>query len=636
MCGITGAIWTAPNLAVQPAVLRRMTEVLRHRGPDDAGHYECECRLQPPHAAAPGVALGFRRLAIIDLQTGAQPMSNEDDTVWVVFNGEIYDYEALRHRLKARGHQFRTQSDTETIIHLYEEEGLGCFSHLNGMFSIAIWDASRSRLVLGRDRLGQKQLVYSMQEGRLAFASELKSLLEVPCLSREIDPSAVNEYFTYQYVPHPRTIFREIRKLPPGCMAVYEHGRLMVRPYWQPDFNQERRCSTSDAVDQLQSLVDSSVRLRMRSDVPLGAFLSGGVDSSLITAIMQRHASEPVKTFSIGFPVADHDETRYARQVAEHLGTEHQQFEVTPDGVDILSKLVWHFDEPFADSSAIPTWYVSRMTREHVTVALSGDGGDELFAGYPRYRTVALTDCLDRLTPLRWVFRAPIWKSLPSPAHQKSLLCRLQRLGGAMRMSPQRRYLEHVSVFGEASRAALYNEEYVATLPDCEPFAFLQSAWRRAGSRDPVTAASLADLTTYLPCALMMKVDIASMAHSLECRQPFLDYRLVEFAASLPRRLKYRRGRGKWLLRRAFGDLLPERIWQRPKMGFGVPLAHWFRSDLQEMTRDVLLDPDARCLDFVRADSVKLLVEQHLREAFDHSSRLWALLVLELWLREWC
>lgn len=634
MCGITGAIWTDPNRAIEPATLKRMTDVLRHRGPDDDGSYESQYTLRSPYEPLPGVALGFRRLSIIDLAGGHQPMSNEDGSVWTVFNGEIYNYTTLRHRLEGAGHTFRTDSDTEVIVHLYEDEGIDCLSHLNGMFAIAIWDANRRRLVLGRDRLGQKPLVYRHEPGRVAFASELKSLLEIPGLPREIDAGAIDQYLTYQYVPHPHTIFKGIHKLPPGHLAVYENNQFDVRPYWQPDLNHEIQITAGQATEQLRALMDESVRLRMRSDVPLGAFLSGGVDSSLIVALMQRASDRPIKTFSIGFTIASYDETMYARQVADCLGTDHHEWVVTPEAVEILPKLVWNYDEPFADSSAIPTWYVSRMTRENVTVALSGDGGDELFAGYPRYRAIWLSSLLDGVGPLRSIVAAPLWQRLPG-ARQKSLLRRAKRFSESLAKSPQRRYLEWIAIFNEARRGAVYADAFLESIPGTDPFGFLQRAWSRAGQRDHVTAASLADLTTYLPCDLMTKVDIASMAHSLEVRQPFLDYRLVEFAASLPSALKFRRGRGKRLLKRAFGDLLPAQIWTRPKMGFGVPVDHWFRDELRDMTRDVLLDQTARQRGIFRPEAVEQLIDEHQSRKFDHAYRLWALLFLELWQREW-
>jgi asparagine synthase (glutamine-hydrolysing) len=635
MCGITGAVWTDPRLGLDEPQLARMTDALRHRGPDDEGTYLAQHRLRPPYDAQPGIALGFRRLSIIDLAGGHQPMSNEDESVWIVFNGEIYNYRDLRRRLEGAGHKFKTESDTECIIHLYEDEGPECFSHLNGMFAVALWDARHRRLVLGRDRLGKKPLVYRHEPGRLLWASELKSLLTLPGLPREVDPAAVDEYLTYQYVPHPNCILKGYRKLAPGHYAQWHDGKLEVKPYWRPDFSHELDLSDHDAAERLRELLESAVTMRMRSDVPLGAFLSGGVDSSLIVALMQKNSAEPVKTFSIGFPVAEYDETKYARQVAEHLKTEHHELQVTPDAVAILPKLAWHYDEPFADSSAIPTWYVAQMTRQHVTVSLSGDGGDELFAGYPRYRAAALAATFDRLGPLRTLLAARFWQRLPASSRQKSRIRQFKRFSEALSLSPARRYLDWISIFNETRRAALYSDEFLARLPDSDPFAFLNSAWKRMKGRDAVTTASLADLVTYLPCDLMTKVDIASMAHSLECRAPFLDYRVVEFAASLPRRLKYRRGKGKRLLRAAFGDLLPKEIWTRKKMGFGVPLDHWFRNELKPLTHDLLLSADTKSRRFFREESVKILVEQHEQKQFDHSARLWALVMLEMWLREW-
>lgn len=635
MCGITGAIWTDPRRAIDASTLGKMTEVLRHRGPDDAGEYRTEYRVRPPYEPMPGVALGFRRLSIIDLAGGHQPMSNEDDSIWVVFNGEIYNYPTIRRRLEGAGHKFRTDSDTETIVHLYEDEGLDFVQHLNGMFALALWDSNRRRLVLARDRIGQKPLVYRHETGRLLFASELKSLLQVADVPRDIDPGAIDEYLTYQYIPHPRTIFSGIKKLPPGHLAVYEDGELDVKPYWQPDLNDEKNVTAAEASERLVELMTSSVQMRMRSDVPLGAFLSGGVDSSLIVALMQQASQQPIKTFTIGFPIAEYDETSYAKQVAEHLGTEHEELQVSPDGVSILPKLVWNYDEPFADSSAIPTWYVSEMTRQHVTVALSGDGGDELFAGYPRYKAAWLAGQIDRLGLIRSFLAAPIWQNLPG-SRQKSFVRRFKRFGEFLGKTPQRRYLEWIAIFNESRRAALYRDDFVEQLPDSDPFNFLGGAWARAGSRDVVTGASLADLTTYLPCDLNTKVDIASMAHSLEVRQPFLDHRVVEFAASLPLSLKFRRGRGKLLLRKAFGHMLPAAIWNRRKMGFGVPLDHWFRNELRELTHDTLLSESAQINNWFRHNVVEQLVAEHESKQFDHAYRLWSLLVLELWLQEWC
>ncbi len=636
MCGIAGAVWTSRGQPLPANVLQRMTDALRHRGPDDEGFYNSEVHRTDQDKEVPGVALGHRRLSIIDLANGHQPLANEDESIWVIFNGEIYNFRELRHRLEGAGHRFRTASDTEVIVHLYEEEGVDCFSHFNGMFAIALWDAKRRQLVLARDRLGQKPLVYRLENGRMLFASQLKSLLEVPGVSREIDAAALDAYLTYQYVPHPRTIFKGIAKLPPGHVATYRDGRLNVKPYWRPNFNSESNLSVAEASEQLEALLESSVRLRMQSDVPLGAFLSGGVDSSIIVSQMQRLSDRPVQTFSIGFPVAEYDETHYAREVARHLGTDHHELRVEPSAVDVLPKLVWHYDEPLADSSAIPTYIVSRMAREHVTVALSGDGGDELFAGYDRYRAVRLGAWFDRLPQaIRGALTAKLWQRLPGSGRQKAISRRAKRLLQGLAFSPGRRYLEWIAIFNEARRAELYSDAFLAQLPDHDPYAFLDEAFSRSDRRDRVTSTSLADLVTYLPCDLMTKVDVASMAHGLECRQPLLDYRLVEFAASLPLSMKLGARRSKRILVDTFGDRLPPSVRRRRKMGFGVPLDRWFRDDLGAYTREVLLERRATDRGYFQPATVGRLIDEHQQGIFDHSYRLWALLFLELWMRQW-
>jgi asparagine synthase (glutamine-hydrolysing) len=632
MCGITGAVWTAADKAIDESTLRRMVEVLRHRGPDDEGFHASELQVRPGYGVMPGVALGHRRLSIIDVAGGHQPMGNEDGTVWVVFNGEIYNHCDLRRRLEGTGHRFCTRCDTEAIVHLYEDEGPGALEHLNGMFAIAIWDARRAQLLLARDRLGQKPLVYRVEPDRLLFASELKSLLEVADVPRELSPRALDASLT----SHPQTIFRGIAKLPPGHYAVYREGRLDVRPYWQPDFNREEDRPAREYAGELRELMTSAVKLRLQSEVPLGAFLSGGIDSTIVVGLMSKLAGGPVRTFSIGFPVKEYDETRYARLAAERFGTEHEEFRVEPNAVEVLDKLVWHYDEPFADSSAIPTWYVSELTRQHVTVALSGDGGDELFAGYPRYRAVRLARRVDRLPAARRrVLAGGYWQYFPGSARYKSIRRRLKRFMTALAKPPGRRYLEWIAIFNESQRAELYCDEFLASLPNVDPIEFLETARARSSGRDPVTSTSLTDLVTYLPCDLMTKTDIASMAHGLECRQPFLDHRVVEAAARMPVARKFARGRGKRILLEAFSDLVPKPIRRRPKMGFGVPLDHWFRGPLAEFAREVLLDPRTQGRGLFRPEATGRLLDEHVAGKSDHSYRLWALLVLELWQRRW-
>ncbi len=636
MCGITGAIWSDPARAVEADVLRRMTDVLAHRGPDDEGQYRSDFQLRPGRDNLPGVALGHRRLSVIGLASGHQPLANEDETVWAVVNGEIYNYRALRNRLEGAGHRFRTESDSEVVVHLYEDEGPEMLAHLDGMFALAVWDSRQGQLLLARDRLGQKPLVYRHESDRLLFASELKSLLAVPDVPRQIDPQALDEYLTYQYVPHPRTIFRGIAKLLPAHYLLYRDGNVAVGCYWNPDFNAEDDRPYGELVGELRDVLTEAVRARLQSEVPLGAFLSGGIDSTIIVGLMQKLCRQPVRTFSIGFPVAEYDETSYARLAAERFGTLHEEFRVEPRAIDVLDRLVWHYDEPFADSSAVPTWYVSELTRQHVTVALTGDGGDELFAGYPRYRAAQLADRCDQLPGmLRRLLAGRFWQKLPASPRQKSVPRRWKRFVEVLGQSPLRRYMDWISIFNETRRAELYSDHFLTQLPNIDPIEWLWAAAARSAGRDPVTMVTLTDLVTYLPCDLMAKVDIASMAHSLECRQPFLDHRVVELAMRIPLRYKLRWGRGKRILLDTFADLVPRKIRRRPKMGFGVPLDAWFRGPLAQFARDILLDPGTRRRDYFRTESVQRLIEDHQAGRFDHSYRLWALLVFELWQRRW-
>ena len=633
MCGITGSVWTDNSRRISREQLECMTNTLTHRGPDDVGSFYLE---GDPSIDSPSVALGFRRLSIIDLQTGHQPITNEDESVWLVFNGEIYNYLELRNELQKDGHQFSTRSDSEVVVHLYEKYGTDMFQYLNGMFGLAIWDDRQKELVLGRDRLGQKPLYYSQQRDRLLFASELKSLIASGVVDQEIDPRALDHYFIYQYIPHPLCIYKDVCKLSPGHFAVFKQGQLKVTKYWHPDFNQRTSLTASEIPDKIANLLTDSVKLRLQSDVPVGAFLSGGVDSSIMVALMQRHANQQVQTFSIGFPIKAYDESTYARQVANHLGTDHHEFMVEPSAVEILPSLVRHYDEPFSDSSAIPTWYVSQFTRQHVTVAISGDGGDELFAGYPRYKAIKLAETIDRIPPLKYFLGSPIARLLPYGTRYKGFFRRLKRFLTPIAYSPIHRYLDWINIFPYRNRLEYYTEQFQSDLEDHDPADFLTQAWQLSIQRSPISKASLGDLVTYLPCDLNTKVDLASMAHSLECRQPFLDHRLVEFAAQIPATLKFNRGVGKQILKTTFHDLLPESIWNRPKMGFGVPLDTWFRQELHEQTGDSLLSSNAKCHQWVKPSGIQQLFDQHCTKKRDHSGRLWSLLMLENWLQHWC
>jgi asparagine synthase (glutamine-hydrolysing) len=651
MCGITGAAWIAGGPPLDPAILERMTTALAHRGPDDAGYYhsvlapresarELPRTVQASPAArapgTPGAALGHRRLSIIDLAGGHQPLANEDSTVWIVLNGEIYNYRELQPELEKQGHRFRTSSDTETIVHLYEQHGPACVKFLRGMFAFALWDDRRKQLFLARDRLGKKPLVYRLERDRLLFASELKAILEIPGVPRELNPIALNEYLTYQYVPHPHSILKGFNKLPPAHWAIYHDGKLQIERYWAPAFARLPASggdlTESQARERLRETLTEAVRLRMRSDVPLGAFLSGGVDSTIIAGLMQTLSERPVKTFSIGFPVKAFDERSYARLAADHLRTEHHEQVVEPSALQILPKLIWHYDEPFADSSAIPMMYLSEMTRRHVTVALSGDGGDELFAGYERYRAVAMAQRFDRLPKLvQKVIAAPVWQKLPASTRQKSRRRRLKRLLSALAYPPERRYLKWVSIFDEARLPGILSQDLRAQLGNADPAEFILAAYGECPSRDFVTRTTCTDVLTYLPCDILNKVDIASMAYGLEARCPLLDYEVVDLAASMPIEWKRERGRAKKILIETFADLLPAPIQTRSKMGFGVPLDHWFRGELQPLLREVLLDRRSLDRGLFHPGEVERLVEEHVTSRWDHSYRLWSLLVLELW-----
>ena len=632
MCGIAGVAWTSESAPFDRAQLHRMIDAIAHRGPDDAGTYAS------PVGPGPGAQLGHRRLSIIDLGGGHQPLSNEDGTIWIAFNGEIYNYQELQGSLIKQGHTFRTSSDTETIVHLYEQYGPQCVSQLRGMFAFAIWDQNQRTLFLARDRLGKKPLVYRHEAQRLLFASELKALLQVQGVPRELDHQAVDDFLTYQYVPHPQSILRGFSKLPPAHWALYKDGQLQIERYWRPAYSPppaaKEFSSLAEVRRQLRETLTTAVKLRMRSDVPLGAFLSGGVDSTIIAGLMQSLSSRPVKTFSIGFPVAAFDERTYAREAAKHIGTEHHEQVVEPSALQILPKLIWHFDEPFADSSAIPMMYLSEMTRREVTVSLSGDGGDELFGGYQRYQAVKLGQWADRLPLfLRNWMGSSVWQGLPASVRQNSKRRRLKRLLSAIALEPRRRYLKWVSIFDDERRADLYTPEFQASLRGHDPAEFLLQAYEECPDRDFVTQTTCADVLTYLPCDILTKVDISTMAFALEARSPFLDHEVVDFAARLPMEWKIQGRHGKQILIDTFADLLPQRIQTRKKMGFGVPLDHWFRHELRPLVEDILLAPSTLERGLFRPEQVRRLVAEHVRGLWDHSYRLWSLLVLELWQR---
>lgn len=634
MCGIAGGVWWRPEFRISPETQRIMTDSIRHRGPDADGHWRADPATEPS-VESPGVTLGHRRLSIIDVAGSAQPLANEDDSVWITFNGEIYNYQELRTELLARGHRFRTGGDTEVIVHLYEEYGTDFVSHLRGMFALAIWDTSQQRLLLARDRMGKKPLYYRMEDGRLCFGSELKALLQIPGISRELDPQAVLSFLTLQYVPHPHCILQGYSKLPPASLAVLERGVLSVSAYWTPPYAEPElgRRTVADWQDELEATLQEAVRLRLRSDVPLGAFLSGGIDSTIICGLMQEQLSDPVHTFSMGFPVAAFDERGYARDAAGHLGTMHRDAEVTPDAMQILPALIWHYDEPFGDSSAIPTMHLSRMVREHVTVALTGDGGDELFCGYDRYRAARATGAMDWIPAFvrRQISNAV--SLIPAAVEQRSFRRRLRRLCEALAQDPERRYLNWITIFNSAKLEWLISPALRDRLQLQDPAAAIAESYQRYPQRDFLTRTTAVDVHTYLPCDILTKVDIASMAASLECRCPLLDQEVVELAARMPLEVKQTATQSKKVLTETFGRFLPPSLRNRRKMGFGVPIDHWFRGELQPLLREVLLSERSLSRGLLREDAVRALVEEHTSGAVNHAYRLWSLLCLELWQR---
>jgi len=624
MCGIAGYIdlWDAGEareVEERSAVLDRMCRIIGHRGPDDQGVM-----------LKPGIALGMRRLSIIDLAGGHQPISGEDDSVTIVFNGEIYNFLELKPQLEALGHTFSTHSDTEAIVHAYEEFGPDCLQHLRGMFAFAIWDERARRLFIARDRAGKKPLYYTTTpKGTFVFGSELKGLLEHPDVVKELDPEALDAYLTLGYVPDPLSIFRGIHKLPPGHFLTFSDGVVSVKQYWDFELSNDQSMSETDCLEELRKLLDESVRLRLISDVPLGAFLSGGIDSSTVVAMMARHMGQPVKTFSIGFHEDSYNELKYARLTAKKFATDHHEFLVTPDICSIVDELVWHFDEPFADSSAIPTYMVSKLAREHVTVILSGDGGDELFAGYTRYVVDRKREGFGLLPrPLREHVMRPLSQHLPHATWGRNYLHNVS-------LDPISRYLDSVSVFTSLNRKALYTPEFSNKLGHANYVSSLfQDLVGKVASNEPLDRLLYLDSKTYLPGDILTKVDRMSMAVSLEARAPLLDHKLIEFVTKIPASLKLAGLETKYLLKKAVKDLVPSEILNRPKQGFGVPIQEWINQQLRSRLRETLTEPRTRQRGYVDPRYVDVLLDEHERGRRDHSTGLWALFMLELWHRQ--
>jgi asparagine synthase (glutamine-hydrolysing) len=621
MCGICGILYKDAERRVDASTLRQMCDTMVHRGPDDEGHIVLN-----------HVGLGMRRLAIIDLSTGHQPLTNEEKTVWIVFNGEIYNYRELRTQLEKAGHRFKTSSDTESIVHGYESWGKAVCEKLNGMFGFAIWDENERMLMLARDRLGIKPLYYYQDDEKLVFGSEIKAILQCHGIRRRVDLSALDNYLTFEYIPSPRSIFQDIRKLEPGHILVWKDNELTTRPYWNL-IPQEKPYTKDEAGQHLAELLEDSVRLRLVSDVPLGAFLSGGIDSSIVVAQMARLMNQPVKTFSIGFKESSYNELPYARAVANRYGTEHHEFTVEAKALELTEKLVGQLDEPFGDFSIFPTYLVSKMARDFVTVTLSGDGGDELFAGYDTYRAHRFERRYYRHLPtsIKNSVVSKIARALPPTEKKKGIANSVKRFVQGTQLPPSLYHARWMVFLQEWEREKLFTRDVAGVIEEGDPYDFIHRHSREADGCDDVTRTGFIDAKTYLVDDILVKVDRMSMATSLEARVPYLDHRVVEFAFTLPPRLKMRGLDTKYLLKRVFWEDLPKEVQNRDKQGFSIPIKNWIRSDLKPMMLDLLDSRRIRQQGFFDEAYVSRLVDEHLKCKENHSHKLWALMVFQQW-----
>ena len=623
MCGIAGKR-TFNGEVGDRALIHAMCETIVHRGPDAEGIH-----------VGPNIGLGQRRLAVIDIDHKSDPpLSNEDSTIWIVFNGEIYNYQQLTSDLIAKGHTFRTHTDTEAIVHLYEEYGFKCIEKLDGMFAFAIWDARQNLLFAARDRFGKKPFIYHCSTNAFVFGSAIRAVMKDPEISAEPNYRALDAYLTRQYVPSPDTAFTGVKKLPAAHYLVCNsQGQVRIERYWAPPIAAPGKADYQETKAELRRALNESVRARLIADVPLGALLSGGIDSGLVVALMAEASVGPVKTFSIGFEEDSHNELPYARQVADRFSTDHTEYVVKPDVQELLPQLVREYNEPFADSSAIPSFYVSQVARQNVTVALTGDGGDESFAGYTHY---LLAEKWGRLDAIPHAIR----KTIFAPLIQAASFAPYSNLGAKMRRGFRllaadlpTRYLECTALFKDEERRACYSPKFISLITESRD-AFETDLTEFSRAANPVDWMMRHDQNHYLPDCLMVKADVASMANSLELRSPFLDHRLVEIAARMPLSYKLDGNNGKRILRDLAMEMLPPDIANKKKTGFGIPLANWLRSDLAPLMQGILLDDKVQQRGLFRQEFIAQIIHEHLNKTRDWSSRLWSLIWLELWFRE--
>ena len=622
MCGICGMVNSDFEKTVEQPLIKKMCDAIYHRGPDDDGIYVHK-----------NVGIGMRRLSIIDLVTGKQPISNEDGSVWIVFNGEIYNHKHIRNELEARGHIFSTNTDTETIVHAYEEYGRDCVQKLNGMFAFAIWDNRKKQLFLARDRIGIKPLYYFFDKKKFIFGSELKSILKVKDIPKRIDLTALDNFLTFEYIPAPLSIFEDIKKLPPGHTLILKNNSISIQQYWDLRVNGNQSEKKQDE-QNLEELLQDAVKIRLMSDVPLGAFLSGGVDSSTLVALMSQVMDQPVKTFSIGFEDQTYNELNYARMIAKKFNTEHHEFIIKPNAVELADNLLQFLDEPFGDFSIFPTYLVSKMAREYVTVVLSGDGGDELFAGYDTYIADRMAGYFTKFPGwFRNGFISRILEAVPPSPKKKGLINRAKRFVEGMRLPEDLHHTRWMIFLQQMERELLFTNDIKGGMVEKDSYKFIRNYFNNVipQSDDKINQQMYVDVKTYLVDNILVKVDRMSMATSLEARVPFLDHRVAEFAATVPGNKKLQGKKSKLILKQSMEELLPKEILYRGKEGFSIPIKNWIKEDLKPMMMDILSADKIKREGFFNVDFVEKLKREHLNGVENHSHRLWALMIFGKW-----